>query len=176
MSFLKNYIKGKFSRLFLNKKINFFKNSIDFFKKIDIILIENSSHLGSDRLKNTIQKTAILNALMSLDHPTADEVYECVHSEFPSISKATVYRILNRISEEGEILHLQIPGGADRFDTTLCAHHHLKCNKCGKVCDVDVPELDGIEKRIKEENGFSIGGYRLVFSGLCSDCIFKKFD
>ena len=162
--------------MFLNKKIIFFKNSIDFFKKIDIILIENSSHLGSDRLKNTIQKTAILNALMSLDHPTADEVYECVHSEFPSISKATVYRILNRISEEGEILHLQIPGGADRFDTTLCAHHHLKCNKCGKVCDVDVPELDGIEKRIKEENGFSIGGYRLVFSGLCSDCIFKKFD
>lgn len=157
-----------------NKKIFFFKNSIDKFQKIDIILNENSSYLGSDELKNTIQKTAILNALMSLDHPTADEVYECVHSEFPSISKATVYRILNRISEEGEILHLQIPGGADRFDTTLCAHHHLKCNKCGKVCDVDVPELDGIEKRIKEENGFSIGGYRLVFSGLCSDCIFKK--
>ena len=128
------------------------------------------------RLKNTIQKTAIMNALMSLDHPTADEVYECVHSEFPSISKATVYRILNRISEEGEILHLQIPGGADRFDTTLCAHHHLKCNKCGKVCDVSVPELDGIEKRIKEESGFSIGGYRLVFSGLCADCIFKKQD
>lgn len=127
-------------------------------------------------MKNTIQKTAIMNALMSLDHPTADEVYECVHGEFPSISKATVYRILNRISEEGEILHLQIPGGADRFDTTLCAHHHLRCNKCGKVCDVSVPELDGIEKRIKEENGFSIGGYRLVFSGLCSDCIFKKID
>ncbi|MBQ6876945.1 MAG: transcriptional repressor [Oscillospiraceae bacterium] len=127
-------------------------------------------------MKNTIQKTAIMNALMALDHPTADEVYECVHSEFPSISKATVYRILNRISEEGEILHLQIPGGADRFDTTLCAHHHLKCNKCGKICDVSVPELDGIEKRIKEENGFAIGGYRLVFSGLCSDCIFKKLD
>ena len=118
--------------------------------------------------------TTIMNALMALDHPTADEVYECVHNEFPSISKATVYRILNRISEEGEILHLQIPGGADRFDTTLCAHHHLKCNKCGKVCDVSVPELDGIEKRIKEENGFSIGGYRIVFSGLCSDCVFKK--
>lgn len=127
-------------------------------------------------MKNTIQKTAIMHALMSLDHPTADEVYECVHNEFPSISKATVYRILNRISEEGEILHLQIPGGADRFDTTICAHHHLKCNKCGKVCDVNVPELDGIEKRIKEESGFSIGGYRLVFSGLCSDCILKKTD
>ena len=151
-----------------------FLKTIDFYKRNDIILNESSSHLGSDWMKNTIQKTAIINALMSLDHPTADEVYECVHNEFPSISKATVYRILNRISEEGEILHLQIPGGADRFDTTLCAHHHLKCNKCGKICDVDVPELDGIEKRIKTENGFAIGGYRLVFSGLCSDCIFKK--
>ena len=64
-------------------------------------------------MKNTVQKTAIMNALMALDHPTADEVYEYVHNEFPSISKATVYRILNRISDEGEILHLQIPGGAD---------------------------------------------------------------
>lgn len=127
-------------------------------------------------MKNTIQKTAIMNALMALDHPTADEVYECVHCEFPSVSKATVYRILKRISEEGEILHLEIPGGADRFDTTLCAHHHLKCTKCGKICDISVPELDGIEKRIREEKGFTIGGYRLVFSGLCSDCIFHKQD
>lgn len=115
-----------------------------------------------------------MNALISLDHPTADEVYECVHNEFPTISKATVYRILNRISEEGEILHLRIPEGPDRFDTTLCAHHHLQCSKCGKVCDVDVPELEGIEERIKHQNGFSIAGYRLVFSGLCSDCIMKK--
>ena len=36
------------------------------------------------------------------------------------------------------------------------------------------PFVRDSEKRIKEENGFSIGGYRLVFSGLCSDCIFKK--
>ncbi len=125
-------------------------------------------------MKNTIQKTAIMNALMSLDHPTADEVYEHISNDFPSISKATVYRILNRISDEGQILRLQIPGGADRYDTTLCAHHHLKCSKCGKVLDIDVPELDGIEKRIKTEKGFSIEGYRLVFSGLCSDCILKK--
>jgi len=162
--------------LMLIKYLIFFKNSIDRMRKFVIILIANSSHLGSDDMKNTIQKTAVMNALLSLDHPTADEVYECVHTEFPSISKATVYRILNRISEEGEILHLEIPGGADRFDTTLCAHHHLKCSKCGKVCDVSVPELDGVEKRILNETGFSIGGYRLVFSGLCSDCVFKKQD
>lgn len=125
-------------------------------------------------MKNTIQKTAIMNALMALDHPTADEVYECVHNEFPSISKATVYRILNRISDEGEISHIQIPGGADRFDTTLYVHHHLKCNKCGKIFDISVPELEGVEKRIKAENSFFIDGYCLVFSGLCSDCILKK--
>ena len=35
--------------------------------------------------------------------------------------------------------------------------------------------VEHLAKRIKEENGFSIGGYRLVFSGLCSDCVFKKF-
>lgn len=154
--------------------MKFFKNTIDIGNKCDIISIENNSYLGSDSLKNTIQKTAIMNTLMVLDHPTADEVYECVHNEYPSISKATVYRILNRISEEGEILHLQIPGGADRFDTTLRIHHHLKCVKCGKVSDIDIPELKGIEERIKNEKGFYIDGYRLVFNGICSECINKN--
>ena len=41
-----------------------------------------------------------------LNHPTAEDVFEYIHCEYPSISKATVYRILNRMSDDGEIIHL----------------------------------------------------------------------
>ena len=43
-------------------------------------------------------------------HATADEVYEEIIQEYPTISKATVYRNLNLLSEMGEIRRLEIPG------------------------------------------------------------------
>lgn len=140
----------------------------------DIILIAINSYLGRDFIKNTIQKEAVTHALFMLDHPTADEVFDCVHSEYPTVSKATVYRILNRMAEDGEILHLAVPTGPDRFDTTLSEHHHIKCSACGKVCDVSLPELSEIEKRITKESGFAVSRRLIFFEGLCPDCQSKQ--
>lgn len=125
-------------------------------------------------MKNTIQKTAVLDALMQLNHPSADDVYECVNNKFPSISKGSVYRILNCLSNEGTIIKISIPDGADRFDPTLLEHQHIKCSSCGKVYDVFVPELPKIEKRLEKESGFSVDKCKLVFSGICSDCLVRK--
>lgn len=52
-------------------------------------------------MKNTLQKDIVLQSLHALDHPTAEEAYAWIHRSFPGISKATVYRILGRLSEEG---------------------------------------------------------------------------
>ena len=140
----------------------------------DIILIAINSYLGCDFIKNTIQKEAVTHALFALDHPTADEVFDCVHSEYPTVSKATVYRILNRMADDGEILHLSVPSGPDRFDTTLSEHHHIKCTVCGKVCDISLPELPEIEKRITEESGFAVSRRLIFFEGICPSCQNKR--
>ena len=55
--------------------------------------------------RNTVQRQIVLQAVRSLhDHPTADSVYAVVAAEHPSISKATVYRNLNQLALQGEIL------------------------------------------------------------------------
>ena len=136
----------------------------------DIIPITINSYLGCDFIKNTIQKEAVTHALFVLDHPTADEVFDCVHSEYPTVSKATVYRILNRMAENGDILHLVVPSGPNRFDTTLSEHHHIKCTVCGKVCDISLPELEKIEKRINKESGFAVSRRLVFFEGVCPSC------
>ena len=50
--------------------------------------------------RNTIQRSLVLEAVNRLHcHATADEVYEEIIKEHPTISKATVYRNLNLLSE-----------------------------------------------------------------------------
>ncbi len=109
-------------------------------------------------------------ALTFLDHPTADEIYSCLHNNYPTISKATVYRILNRMAEEGAIRHLRVPDGPDRFDAVTSEHHHFRCTICGKIHDIDLPELHSICSKIEDKYKFTITRYHLFFDGICPEC------
>ena len=143
--------------------------SIDKIRKNSIINNINY-HLGGNIIKNTVQKTAVLDALMRLDHPTADEIYADLHNDYPSVSRATIYRILNTMVDGGEILHLSMPKGPDRFDITLKNHQHFRCLNCGRTFDLDLSELDEIHKKIEDTTGFSVVRSSIVFEGLCPDC------
>ena len=45
--------------------------------------------------RQTKQKQIIYGALQALDHPTATEVYGQVHENYPTVSRATVFRVLS---------------------------------------------------------------------------------
>ena len=121
--------------------------------------------------RNTIQRSLVFEAVNKLQsHATADEIYEKVVTEHPNVSRATVYRNLKLLSETGYIRKIEIPGGADRFDHLCHDHCHVKCEKCGRVFDVDLEYITGIEKNIKDDRGFKFTGYDILFRGLCPDC------
>ena len=86
------------------------------------------------------------------------------------ISKATVYRNLNLLSEMGEIRRLEIPGSTDRFDHISRNHCHVKCNICGRVFDVDMDFVTGLEHGIRDTHGFDFIGYDILFHGVCPEC------
>ena len=53
--------------------------------------------------RNTPQKGIILDTLCRMrSHPTAGELYEEIHRLYPSISRSTVYRALERASRSRE--------------------------------------------------------------------------
>lgn len=121
--------------------------------------------------RNTVQRTVILDALRRLaDHPTADEVYDAVHETHPTISKATVYRTLNRLSEEGVIAHVRINNGADRFDHQTFPHYHVRCVRCGRVDDVMVPLMGSVDEAAAAASGYRVCGHSLQFDGVCPAC------
>ena len=121
--------------------------------------------------RNTIQCTLVYEAVNRLQcHATAEEVYQEVVKEHPTISRGTVYRNLNRLAEMGRIRRMTIPGGADRFDHLCHDHYHVRCEKCGRVFDVEMDYIPGMEKNIRDPHGFRFTGCDIIFRGICPDC------
>lgn len=121
--------------------------------------------------RNTVQRSLVLQAVTALHtHPTADEVHLIIAEKHPSISKSTVYRNLNLLAEEGVIQKVPVPDGADRYDCCLAPHYHIRCVRCGRVFDVDMPYQPEIHNKIRDPHGFSIQGHDIVFQGICPQC------
>jgi Fe2+ or Zn2+ uptake regulation protein len=122
-------------------------------------------------LKMTPQRQCIFRVLhrMSGVHPTAEAVHAAVVDELPTVSLKTVYQTLNDLSAMGELHHIDLGTGSGRFDTTLSAHQHLVCDRCGRVWDV---HSDFTEVRLPEDvaSGFRVSSTDIVFRGQCAHC------
>ena len=127
--------------------------------------------MANSATRNTIQRALVLNAVRSLhNHPTSADVYEAVREEHPNISRATVYRNLGVLARQGEILRVEVAGGADRYDFRCSPHYHATCRVCGGVFDIDMPEPVDLPASVTDAHGFAIEGYDIVFEGVCSNC------
>ncbi len=121
--------------------------------------------------RNTIQKDLVLKTVQELKrHLTADEVYEFIKKEHPTIGRGTVYRNLKILVEEGAIRKVEVPDGSDRFDFTLKDHYHVKCVKCGDIFDVDMEQLPDLKAKIRDTHGMEFLGYDIFFKGICPAC------
>lgn len=122
-------------------------------------------------------RRAIVEALNAADRPlTVPEILSGTGRDVVPVSSA--YRNLTVLLDAG-VAH-RLPG-ADEFARYELAeelaghHHHLVCEKCGKVADVDTSSR--LEKALAEaarvaaaENGFDVTGHRIDLLGLCADC------
>ena len=123
------------------------------------------------RKRQTIQCSLILDAINRIGgHSTADEIYDNLKDDYPSLGRATVYRNLNKLAEEGQIRRVCVPGGADCFEKMCSRHYHVKCMECGEIPDVDMGYLEGLEDRIRNIAGDEILSHDIVFSGICPKC------
>ena len=128
-----------------------------------------------DDLNVTPQRLAIYKALISKDiHPSPDMIYKSVRPEFPTISFATVYKILETFEQKGIVSKVTSLHNTLRYDPLVEHHHHIICVKCKKIFDVKSKELDELPIPDEVKKGNRVLDSSVHFNVICSDCQRKK--
>jgi Fur family peroxide stress response transcriptional regulator len=130
--------------------------------------IQNCKQIG---LHVTYQRIAIYQRLLNrVDHPTADDLYQEMVQEFPTLSRATVYKTLETLSEHNLISKVTQLHDIARYDGQQNHHHHLVCIKCKKIMDINNKHLDNLGLPDDLDTTFKIVNYRIQFDGICHAC------
>lgn len=123
----------------------------------------------------TVQRRVVLDVMLDEhSHPTADQVYEQVRRRIPSISRTTVYRILDTLVQLDLVTRICHPGSAVRYDPQTERHHHLICLECESIIDLPDDRLDRIALPDVSEHGFEIRDYHIHLRGVCARCRRKR--
>ena len=127
--------------------------------------------LSAAGMRRTPQREAILRVLQGSDRPmTVDEIWGAMAQHRSGVP--TVYRNLERFVQEGWAESILGQDQVMRFVRCRSAHHHhhLSCERCGRMVEVEVcgiePSLAGME----QTSGFRITRHQLHVFGICPDC------
>ena len=119
----------------------------------------------------TAQRLAVYRALAEdPSHPTADAIYRRLRGAMPSLSPATVYRVLESLVQDGLLRRVSTTGGAGRFDANLTPHQHLICRVCGRMTDVHAPAVELGRVAAEARPRFVVEDVDVRIVGRCETC------
>ena len=119
----------------------------------------------------TRQTEAISEAIKSAGGPLSiEEILTVASRTVSTLGLRTVYRVVRRLQDEGEIASVSVPGRSDRYEMASIAskhHHHFHCTACDRFFD-----LEGCPGGLKKllPRGFKLQNHELTLSGLCASC------
>lgn len=101
-----------------------------------------TSYLRDHHLRKTPERYAILERASAMTaHFGVDQLYNTLESEGYHVSKATVYNTLELLVEAGILNRHLFATNITRYELERGSHLHLICRRCGKIRELDAPEL-----------------------------------
>ena len=126
-------------------------------------------------LRNTRPRRLIADRLASLaaleNDFTAEELWHDVRRLDPQVGRATVFRAVETLREQGILDRVVFADGTHRY--RLCSdqhHHHVICTECRRVVEVDACLSVSAFATIAEQTGFALEGHSLELFGRCGAC------
>ncbi len=127
-----------------------------------------NKHLIDNGIRPLRKRALIYNYLMTKrNHPTVETIFRDLLTKEPSLSKTTVYNVLNLLIEKNLVQTISIEGNELRYDADVKPHGHFKCTSCGKIFDFDVDEK--MYPKIPLE-GFTTHQVQYYITGECPHC------
>ncbi len=127
------------------------------------------TRLGASGVRITAQRRIIAECLDGANqHLTADEILGAARTSLPEIGRATVYKALAEFVDSGTVREVQFGEGPKRFDPNAhIDHHHLVCNRCEQVWDLDATAC---EVKPVYDSGFVLSHAEISLFGQCAAC------
>ena len=120
----------------------------------------------------TPQRLMILSAVRhAAGHITAPEILEQVRESYSYIDMSTVYRTLDMLTQMRLVSETHMGGDQHSFEwIEPVRHHHLVCQECRGVVELDDRIVGGLGSDILDTYGFEADMDHLALFGLCRDC------
>ena len=120
----------------------------------------------------TPQRMMVVNAIENSDHHiSAEEIYKQVSARYPHINISTIYRTLELLKRLGLVTETNLGDERVRYHSSEKGHHHhLICQKCGRIIDLDETLLYPLKEALKDKYGFNADLRHLAIFGNCLDC------
>ena len=133
----------------------------------------NIAQLKDSGLKVTGPRLKILDLFEAHaeEHLSAEDVYRILLEQGVEIGVATIYRVLTQFEQAGILQRHHFETGKAVYELDKGDHHdHIVCVTCGSVHEFHNPEIEALQDRIAEENGYRIVDHALYMYGVCADC------
>jgi Fur family ferric uptake transcriptional regulator len=135
------------------------------------------SLLAGRGFRLTTPRRAVVNVLVDESKPlSVAEIHGRLRKQ--SVNLVSVYRTLQLLRGLGLLRVADTSKGIQRFELAEAFtghHHHLICQSCGRVEDMDGCVLADkalalLNRRVRRTQRFRVTGHDLKLFGLCPDC------
>jgi Fur family transcriptional regulator, ferric uptake regulator len=104
---------------------------------------------------------------------TAESLWRAVRAEAPDVGRATVFRAIEALTGLGLLDRVSFADGAERYHAVAPSgrhHHHLTCDRCHRVVNIDICLPDTARRAVASREGFALSGHRVELFGRCAQC------
>lgn len=128
--------------------------------------------LRADGARITASRIAVIDAIVegADHHLTAVDLLVTLRRERTDFPESTVYRTLDRLVEVGALTRIEVDGGPAVYHLGTSAHHHVVCDRCGRIFGIGATLLDPVADRLRVDHGFVLRAEAVTLPGRCLDC------
>mgnify|MGYP000022817490 FL=1 len=129
--------------------------------------------LKKEGLKYTPQRTAVLEEIIKdKGHRESEEIYLALKKRGQHVSRATVYRTMDILVNNGFARKMNLGDGRARYESKVNSphHDHLVCMDCGLIVEFMNQKIEDIQDEIAIQYEFQLKRHIHQLFGLCKKC------